>query len=650
VTQPQGFDDLFDRVADGRPIDWEAAEQQAATPEQRAVLRQLRLISDVGAMPADAGNTTPFDEDVTRLVPSTAPTTAGTNLAGTKWGKFLLLELIGQGGFGVVYRARDEQLDREVAIKLLHPRLVTREDVKAEGRALARVEHPNVLTIYGVEEHNGQLGLCMKYIRGRTLEEIIKKDGPMNAEEALVVARSICGAVAAVHHAGVLHRDIKARNIMRERNGRFVLMDFGAGITRDAANGSRGEQTIGTPLWMAPELFDGRPASRQTDVYALGILLYYLVTGDYPVSGGSKDEIIHAHRTKQRVGLDDRRLDLPPAYVRAVERATASNPAQRPESANALLRELALPPATPLQHEEPEKVDWRVRVGQATYSAALLALLSLASGMLSARLFNRIIDRSSAFDATTAMVIWRTGFKAVVLPMMVVIVLGGLVAAVQFATSIAPGLRGLWNRLWLGLAQRLGLAAGDHGRAVAGAAILLGLIGFSLVWVSSNSVIVGFLSFLASDDLRRFEPFTPGNDIPALQYRVSIVAVIFVSVLVWLKGQKIAAANGSRIPTSLTAAGFGVLTLLMVFVQAPYYLMTTDHNQVAVVIVGDQRCHLLGASGDESLVHCAAWPAPRVRNIPTSTIERRCNFDENIFVQPAAPGCERTASPPDRAP
>jgi hypothetical protein len=650
VTQPQGFDDLFDRVADGRPVDWEAAERQASTPEQRAILQQLRLISGVGAMPADLGSTTPSDEEVTRPVPSAAPVPIGKNLAGTRWGRFQLIDMIGQGGFGVVYRARDDQLDREVAIKLLHPRLVTREDVKAEGRALAKVEHPNVLTIYGVEEHNGQLGLCMKYIRGRTLEEIIRNDGPLNADEALVVARSICSAVAAVHQAGVLHRDIKARNIMRERHGRYVLMDFGAGVTRDAANGSRGEQTIGTPLWMAPELFDGRPASRQTDVYALGILLYYLVTGDYPVNGRSKDEIIYAHRTNQRVRLDDRRLDLPATYLRAVDRATASNPAERSESANALLRDLELPPAAPHPRDTQEKVDWRVRVGQATYTAALLALVSLASGLLAARLFNRVIDRPSAFDATTLTGMWWTGFKAIVLPIVVVIGLGVLVAAVQFAASIAPGLRKLWNRMWAALAQALGLGPGDYGRAIAATAILAGLTGFALVYVSFNDVIVGYVGFLASDELRRFAPFTPGNDIPALQYRVALMGVIFVAVLVWLTAGRVAAANGSRIPASLAAAAFGVLGLLFVFMQAPYNLMTTDHNEVSVVVVGGQRCHVLGVLGDESRVHCPAWDVPRVRNVPTSTIEQRCGFDENIFVQPAVQGCERTAIPPDGAP
>jgi Protein kinase domain len=647
MTLPNEFDDLLDRVADGVPIDWEAAQRLASSPEQAAIVRELRVLSDVKATHREASGTSVTAEEETRPAPEVAPVSPGKDLAGTTWGKFRLLEMIGQGGFGVVYLARDEHLDREVAIKLLHPRLVSRDDVKAEGRALAKVDHSNVLTVYGVEEHNGQLALCMKYIRGRTLEDIIRTDGPMNADEALVVARAICGAVAAVHGARVLHRDIKARNIMRERNGRYVLMDFGAGVTRIAPDSSRNEQTIGTPLWMAPELFEGRPATRQTDVYALGVLLYYLVTGEHPVTGKTKDEIIQAHRKGQRVRLDDRRLDLPHSYVRAVDRATASNPAERPESANALMRELESPIATP---HVPENVDWRVRVGQATYTAALLALLSLASGFLAARLFNRAIDRPTAFDATTVMGLWRTGFKAVVLPIAIVIVLGGLVAAVQFAASIAPGLSRLWNRLWSGLARRLGLSAADYGPAIAGAAILFGLIGFSLVWITSRNVILGYTSFLASDDLRRFEPFTPGNDIPALQYRIGIVSVIFFSVLLWLKAQKVAAANGSRIPASLTAVSFGVLGLLVVFEQAPYNLMTTDHNEVPVVVVGGQRCHLLGVLGDESRVHCAAWAAPRVRNVPTSTVERRCGFDENIFVQPAVEGCERTAPSPEVVP
>ena len=177
-------DDVLNRVADGAHVDWDDELRRAGSPEERAFLHNLQVLArlaathrqpladddDPGAMPAS-----------TRVAPALPDT----------WGRYRLIRQLGRGSFGTVYLARDEQLDREVALKLFRPDVMTRETIRAEGRALARVEHGNVLTIFGVEEHDGQLALCMKYIRGRTLDDIVRADGPMNADEALVVARAI---------------------------------------------------------------------------------------------------------------------------------------------------------------------------------------------------------------------------------------------------------------------------------------------------------------------------------------------------------------------------------------------------------------------------------------------------------------------------
>jgi serine/threonine protein kinase len=360
LNAPQTFDEVLDRVADGGPIDWDAAERLAHSPEQSAMLRNLRILAELHATHLDESVTTPApDAAANDLLETSLP--EGVEAEPTRWGQYQLVRRIGEGHFGVVYLARDEHLAREVAIKLLHGRVIDRQSVIAEGRALALVDHPNVLTVYGIEEHQGQLALCMKYIRGRTLEDIVRTDGPMNADEALVVARAVCSAVAAVHAAGVLHRDIKARNVMRERQGRYVLMDFGAGVPQAPDGSSSDETTIGTPLYMAPELLERRPASRRSDVYAIGVLLYFLVTGEYPVAGRTTADIVAAHRAGRRTRLDERRTDLPPSYVRAVDRATSPVLAERPESAAALLRVLTPDeppaPAPPLWRRSPRSRD-----------------------------------------------------------------------------------------------------------------------------------------------------------------------------------------------------------------------------------------------------------------------------------------------------
>src|SRR5260370_12882881 len=173
--------------------------------------------------------------------------------APTHWGPFRLIEKVGQGGFGQVYRAWDSKLEREVALKRLLPRgRDPDEDAKAvlrEARAIARVRHPNVVPVYGVDRHDGRVGFWSDFVNGRTLSAIVAADGPFGAREAALIGIDLCKAVGAVHAAGLLHRDIKTGNAMRESGGRILLMDFG--LTNE--HGAAGPPS-GTPVYMAPEL------------------------------------------------------------------------------------------------------------------------------------------------------------------------------------------------------------------------------------------------------------------------------------------------------------------------------------------------------------------------------------------------------------
>ena len=171
------------------------------------------------------------------------------------WGSLEILEEIGRGGFGIVYRAWDPALAREVALKIIRPR-EARPDALAsilrEGQLLARVRHANVVAVHGALQIGNEVGLWMEFVRGRSLSQLVKEDGPRAAGEAAVIGISLCQATAAVHQAGVLHRDIKAHNVIREAGGRIVLMDFGAGQMLGA--GTDGERMSGTPAYMAPEV------------------------------------------------------------------------------------------------------------------------------------------------------------------------------------------------------------------------------------------------------------------------------------------------------------------------------------------------------------------------------------------------------------
>jgi serine/threonine-protein kinase len=249
----------------------------------------------------------------------------------TRWGDLILLDEIGRGSFGTVYRAHDPRLDRAIAVKLLRPSSGNEHLTSAllhEGRTLARVKHPHVVTVYGAGEHEGQAGLWMELVRGVTLEQMLGSHGPFSAGEAGLIGQVLCRALVAVHRAGLIHGDVKAQNVMREEGGRLVLMDFGAGRTRSSESPIRRE-ILGTLVYLAPELLDGANPTIRSDIYSLGVLLYHLVTNDFPVSATSVAELRAAHARGDAARLRDLRSDLPATFVRAVERAIERDPARR---------------------------------------------------------------------------------------------------------------------------------------------------------------------------------------------------------------------------------------------------------------------------------------------------------------------------------
>jgi serine/threonine-protein kinase len=269
-----------------------------------------------------------------------------------RWGALECRRKIGAGSFGTVYLAWDPALEREVALKVLQA-AGRSQTVMQEGRLLARVRHPNVVTVYGIDEYEGTVGLWMEWVEGLTLTQVLTARGLLGSHEAALIGIDVCRALAAVHKAGLLHRDIKAQNVMREAGGRVVLMDFGAGEARTET--AAGEpQVIGTPLYLAPELFDRKPATIASEIYSLGVLLYYLMTGRYPVEGGSFEAIAAAHARRHKTPLAERRPDLPPALVQVIEEALAPDPARRPRGAWAM--EHALLNVVELQDAQDETV------------------------------------------------------------------------------------------------------------------------------------------------------------------------------------------------------------------------------------------------------------------------------------------------------
>lgn len=323
---------IVEAIADERPVDWTPAER-ALGNEDRA-LTSLRLIDDVARAFRSSTSTTAAEPPENPLF---------------RWGPLAIIESLGQGMTGDVYRAFDPALQRSVALKLRVSRDPASDPANAqlldEARRLARIRHQNVLAVFGAAVHDGRAGIWAELIDGRTLAEIVGIDGPLGASEAIAICLDVCRALIVVHEAGLVHGDVKAENVMRERGGRIVLMDFGAsGRSADLA-----DRTVvaGTRRCLPPEILSGDAApDEKTDLYSLAVLIYFLLTGKYPVDDANDNF----------VPLRQRRPDLPDGLIRLVDGVLAREKGTAIFSATQFYNALA---DLRSQDSTPRKPRWR---------------------------------------------------------------------------------------------------------------------------------------------------------------------------------------------------------------------------------------------------------------------------------------------------
>ncbi|HET9262450.1 MAG TPA: protein kinase [Vicinamibacterales bacterium] len=382
-------------IADGRPVDWTATDSADLSPEVRVLLAQLQVLERVhavhtrGSSGASSGLTTPKNE-----------TRPESSLPA--WRHLDLLEVLGTGAFGVVYRAWDPHLAREVALKVLTRDASFGALVIQEASLLARVRHPNVVSIYGADRFNGEVGLWMELVRGRTLKDVIRERGTFGAREAALVGLDLTRALAAVHGAGLVHRDVKAQNVMREEGGRIVLMDFGAGVDVESEGRTFRQKLIGTPVYVAPEQFDEPHSTPRSDIYSLGVLLYHIVTGSYPITASDLPSAEAAHEKGERRRLRDARPDLPAGFIRIVERAMQPDPQERYATAG----ELEIDLADFVVRDErriQEAATARDRQSERhTLLAAALAAVVLVTASIAGWMYWSRRDRSPEYPATAA--------------------------------------------------------------------------------------------------------------------------------------------------------------------------------------------------------------------------------------------------------
>lgn len=252
-------------------------------------------------------------------------------MIGKTLGQYQLIEELGRGGFATVYRALQPQLNRQVAIKVLHPEFIRDERAlrrfKREAVAVARLTHPNIVAVYDYGEQEGHAYLVMEYIAGGTLKARLGGK-PLPYADALAVVRAVGSALDYAHSKGVIHRDVKPGNILYTDDGRIVLSDFGiVRLADDESSLTRG--VIGTPQYMSPEQALGREVDGRSDLYSLGIVLFEMLAGRVPYKGESAVATLSMHATLPVPSMRKYNEAVPDVIDRIVQRALAKAPEDR---------------------------------------------------------------------------------------------------------------------------------------------------------------------------------------------------------------------------------------------------------------------------------------------------------------------------------
>jgi len=254
-------------------------------------------------------------------------------MIGTQISQYRLIEKLGEGGMGVVYKGVDTLLDRVVAIKLISSERADNDELlqrfKSEAKVQATLSHPNIATLYSYLVWEGRAVMVMEFIEGETLQQMVARRGPIPAEVAVPLFKQALLGVGAAHRRGIVHRDIKPANIMVSRESLVKVMDFGIAKVLGVTGTTRTNLQMGTAWYMAPEQVLNRPVDARTDIYALGVTLYELLSGQVPFRADSEYEVLSSHVQRVPELPTAHYPHIPQACVAAVMRALAKEPEKR---------------------------------------------------------------------------------------------------------------------------------------------------------------------------------------------------------------------------------------------------------------------------------------------------------------------------------
>jgi predicted Ser/Thr protein kinase len=259
--------------------------------------------------------------------------------------RYELEELVGTGGMSTVFRAHDRQLERRVAIKILHEHYAEDpeylERFRREARAVARLSHPNIVTVIDRGDDGGRQYIVFEHVEGENLKELVVRSGRLPVRRALELALDVADGLAFAHDHGLVHRDVKPQNVLLSREGEVKVTDFGIARSLHMDHGVTQTGTVlGTGEYLAPEQASGKPVSPATDVYSLGVVLWELLAGDVPFVGENFVAVALRHVNEPPPSLRERRPDVTPRLEAAVDRALAKDPGRRFPSMAAFAKEL----------------------------------------------------------------------------------------------------------------------------------------------------------------------------------------------------------------------------------------------------------------------------------------------------------------------
>jgi eukaryotic-like serine/threonine-protein kinase len=312
-------------------------------------------------------------------------------------GRYELEKLVGSGGMSNVFRAHDRLLERTVALKILHEQYTRDDDYverfRREARAVARLAHPNIVTVIDRGEQDGRQFIVFEYVDGQNLKELTR-NGPLEVHEAIGLTLQVARALSFAHERGLVHRDVKPQNVLLNEDGQAKVTDFGIARSLDVQGVTQTGTVLGTSEYIAPEQARGQKVDPKTDIYSLGAVLYELLVGEVPFSGDNFVAVAMRHVNEPVPSVLEHRPDCPARLDLAIQRAMAKDPDDRFESMDAFITELEacmarldgrgdegatmiVPPARPPRRARPARSR---RIPVVPLLLAVLATLLVAGG------------------------------------------------------------------------------------------------------------------------------------------------------------------------------------------------------------------------------------------------------------------------------